>query len=179
MQQAAATTLTPDLDGTALPTALPSQRTTLTSTSAAPPQSQPQTQTQTSSSEPEPPYPTSFAAIVDLITRNIPVPGIEEIPTTVLDPGSSKIDKNPRRKKPWEKETETSTASPATEAAETEIPAKTEAGTETEARRADTAEEVRTTTESINVNGHKETGQGVVNILKPNAIPDSGLLSKD
>lgn len=31
----------------------------------------------------------------------------------------------------------------------------------------------------VDVNGHRETGTGVVNILKPNAVPDSGLLSKD
>ncbi|KAI1615376.1 hypothetical protein EDD36DRAFT_187561 [Exophiala viscosa] len=181
IQQAAPTTLSPDLDGTSLPAAAPAQPTTLTSTSAVPPQSQTQTQTQPPSSEPEPPYPTSFAAIIDLITRNVPIPGIEEIPTTILEPGSSKIDKNPRRKKPWEKDAETSTTSPAAEAAEvqTETPAQTEAGTETEVEPAATDEDVPTTAAMINVNGHKETGQGVVNILKPNAIPDSGLLSKD
>jgi hypothetical protein len=36
-----------------------------------------------------------------------------------------------------------------------------------------------TKTDTIDLNGHKETGQGVVNILKPNAVPDSGLLAKD
>ena len=35
------------------------------------------------------------------------------------------------------------------------------------------------TEDAIDVNGHRETGQGVVKILQPNAIPDSGLLSKD
>lgn len=54
----------------------------------------------------QPPYPTSFAAIVDLITRNVPVPGIEEIPDTVLEHGSSKVDHTPRRRKPWESSAE-------------------------------------------------------------------------
>ncbi|KAK4936779.1 hypothetical protein LTR10_022436 [Elasticomyces elasticus] len=141
-----------------------------------------QTQTQTSSSEPEPPYPTSFAAIVDLITRNIPIPGIEEIPTTVLEPGSSKIDKNPRRKKPWEKDASTTSPDAVEAEADTEIPAQAQSETEAErqTQTATVAEETPpTVAEAINVNGHKETGQGVVNILKPNAIPDSGLLSKD
>ena len=54
--------------------------------------------------EPPPPYPTSFAEIVDLITQNKPIPGIEEVPDTVLDLGSSKQDNAVRRKKPWEKD---------------------------------------------------------------------------
>ncbi|KIV86085.1 hypothetical protein PV11_01722 [Exophiala sideris] len=156
-----------------------------TSISAPPPlpaQPPPETQTQTSSSEPEPPYPTSFAAIVDLITRNIPIPGIEEIPTTVLEPGSSKIDKNPRRKKPWEKDA--STTSPDAVEAETDTEITAQAQSETEAEHqtqiATMAEETPpTAAEAINVNGLKETGQGVVNILKPNAIPDNGLLSRE
>ncbi|RMZ86985.1 hypothetical protein DV736_g5786, partial [Chaetothyriales sp. CBS 134916] len=52
----------------------------------------------------EPPYPSSFSAIIDLITSNKPVPGIEQIPDTVLEHGSSKVDRTPRRRKPWEKE---------------------------------------------------------------------------
>ena len=33
---------------------------------------------------PQPSYPTSFSHIVDLITRNQPIPGIETIPDIVL-----------------------------------------------------------------------------------------------
>ncbi|EXJ92266.1 hypothetical protein A1O3_00816 [Capronia epimyces CBS 606.96] len=117
-----------------------------------------------SSSDPDPPYPTSFAAIVDLITRNIPVPGIEEIPDTVLEPGSSKVDKTPRRKKPWEKDDAGNGGTPENAGAADQTPQLTQAVP---------------AAEGVDVNGHKETGQGVVNILKPNAIPDSGLLSKD
>jgi hypothetical protein len=51
-----------------------------------------------------PPYPASFEAIVDLITRNQPIPGIEEIPDTVLDASLSAPNQTVRRKKPWETE---------------------------------------------------------------------------
>ena len=49
-----------------------------------------------------PPYPTSFEHIVALITSNQSIPGIEEIPNTVLDRNLSKADNTARRKKPWE-----------------------------------------------------------------------------
>ena len=54
-------------------------------------------------SEPPAPYPTSFAHIVDLITSGKPVPGIKEIPPTVLEGQGTQASK-PRRKKPWEKD---------------------------------------------------------------------------
>ena len=77
----------------------------------------PQSSISAPSREQGPPYPTSFAEIVDLITRNVPVPGIEEIPDTVLEHGSSKVDHTPRRKKPWENDGEdVSAAIPATAA---------------------------------------------------------------
>ncbi|OAL37886.1 hypothetical protein AYO20_02719 [Fonsecaea nubica] len=124
----------------------------------------------------DPPYPTSFAAIVDLITRNIPVPGIEEIPPTVLEPGSSKIDKTPRRRKPWEKDADTSGSEEqpsqedgtSVQASDTQATTKSEEGREPESG-----------TEEVDINGHKMAGEGVVKILQPNAIPDSGLLSRD
>lgn len=50
----------------------------------------------------EPAYPSSFAHIVDLITNNMPIPGIEEIPDTVLS-GQDGPSKASRRRKPWEK----------------------------------------------------------------------------
>ena len=56
-----------------------------------------------SPSEPPAPYPTSFAHIVELITSGKPVPGIKEIPPTVLE-GQGTAASKPRRKKPWEKE---------------------------------------------------------------------------
>ncbi len=111
--------------------------------------------------EEPPPYPTSFAAIVDLITRNVPVPGIEEVPTTVLDHGSSKVDQTPRRKKPWEAQPEP--AGPLS----TELARPVEEHNNGVTQGEDT------------VNGHLTTGEGLVKILQPNAIPESGLLSKD
>ncbi|OKL57378.1 hypothetical protein UA08_07693 [Talaromyces atroroseus] len=51
----------------------------------------------------EPAYPTSFAHIVELITNNQPIPGIEEIPDTVLS-GHDEPSKAARRRKPWEKD---------------------------------------------------------------------------
>ncbi|KAI5818893.1 hypothetical protein BZA77DRAFT_305260 [Pyronema omphalodes] len=48
------------------------------------------------------PYPKSFAEMVELITLGKPIPGIKEIPDTVLDePENPGVQ---RRKKPWEKE---------------------------------------------------------------------------
>ncbi|KIW92852.1 uncharacterized protein Z519_06701 [Cladophialophora bantiana CBS 173.52] len=125
----------------------------------------------------DPPYPTSFAAIVDLITRNLPVPGIEEIPPTVLEPGSSKIDKTPRRKKPWEKDVD---ATPS-EKQQPEVKEVTplEAGDAQATNRSGQSDEARPEPEGIDINGHRPAGEGLVKILQPNAIPDSGLLKRD
>lgn len=38
-----------------------------------------------------------------MITRDQPIPGIEEIPDTVLEAGSSLPSATPQRTKPWEK----------------------------------------------------------------------------
>ena len=155
-------------------------------TEPRPPQTQSsQFQVTPTTSGPDPPYPTSFAAIVDLITRNQPVPGIEEIPPTVLDPGSSKIDKTPRRKKPWETdaaretgtETETETGRAASGDGET---GPVEADSSPPATRTNgtfSGQDAQDTT--IEFDTHRETGEGIVKILQPSAIPDSGLLSKD
>ena len=48
------------------------------------------------------PYPTSFAQIVDLIKSGRDVPGIKEIPDTVLA-GQGTTSSVAKRKKPWEK----------------------------------------------------------------------------
>lgn len=92
----------------AAPSILP-QNSTLPSSSppTAPTAATPPTGTQ-------PQYPTSFASVVDLITRNQPIPGIEEIPDTVLDASLSKPDKAPRRRKPWEEKCNTQVASAVT-----------------------------------------------------------------
>ncbi|OJD11498.1 hypothetical protein AJ78_07743 [Emergomyces pasteurianus Ep9510] len=49
----------------------------------------------------EPSYPTPFAHIVDLITNNQPIPGIQDIPDTLLT-GKDKPSVAARRRKPWE-----------------------------------------------------------------------------
>jgi hypothetical protein len=51
--------------------------------------------------EEKPPYPMSFNKIVDLITTGQPIPGIMEIPDTVLE-GQESQSSGPKRKKPWE-----------------------------------------------------------------------------
>ncbi|KAK0615526.1 Uncharacterized protein DIS24_g11733 [Lasiodiplodia hormozganensis] len=51
----------------------------------------------------EAPYPTSFAHIVELITSGQPIPGIKEIPDTVLE-GQGSASTASKRKKPWEKD---------------------------------------------------------------------------
>jgi hypothetical protein len=57
------------------------------------------------SKDAEPAYPSSFAHIVELITNNQPIPGIEEIPDTVLA-GHDEPSKAAKRRKPWEKDVE-------------------------------------------------------------------------
>ncbi|KAL5386597.1 hypothetical protein DPSP01_003965 [Paraphaeosphaeria sporulosa] len=53
--------------------------------------------------EPPAPYPTSFAHIVELVTTGQPIPGIKEIPDTLLTGQASRATQS-RRKKPWEKD---------------------------------------------------------------------------
>lgn len=53
--------------------------------------------------EDNPPYPTSFAEVVALITTGAPIPGIKEIPPTVLSEQATKPVASKRRK-PWEKD---------------------------------------------------------------------------
>lgn len=60
-------------------------------------ESKPQTTTSA-----EPTYPSSFAHIVELITTGQPVPGIQEIPDTVLT-GQEAPSTLEKRRKPWEK----------------------------------------------------------------------------
>ncbi|KAL2041723.1 hypothetical protein N7G274_005507 [Stereocaulon virgatum] len=55
------------------------------------------------SSEPPAPYPTSFSQIVELITHGQPIPGIKEVPDTVLQ-GQASHATTTKRKKPWEKD---------------------------------------------------------------------------
>ena len=54
-----------------------------------------------SSAEQAAPYPLSFNHIVDLITSGKPIPGIKEIPDTILD-GQASHTTQTKRKKPWE-----------------------------------------------------------------------------
>ncbi|KAL8789588.1 MAG: hypothetical protein Q9213_001024 [Squamulea squamosa] len=51
--------------------------------------------------QPAGPYPSSFGQIVDLITRGEPIPGIKEIPDTLLM-GQESAPSTAKRKKPWE-----------------------------------------------------------------------------
>jgi guanyl-specific ribonuclease Sa len=51
----------------------------------------------------EPAYPSSFAHIVELITTGQPIPGIQQIPDTILA-GYDTPSTKPKRRKPWEKE---------------------------------------------------------------------------
>ena len=150
-------------------TAIESPSATIATTVSSQPPSSSAPQTE------EPPYPTSFAQIVDLITRNLPIPGIEEIPTTVLEPGTSRIDKTPRRKKPWEKEE--NEAGEGQEEHGTQV-AQTPTTIDCENDGGESSN-IDQTTEAKSLNGHITSGEGVVKILQPNAIPDNGLLSKD
>lgn len=55
------------------------------------------------SEQPAAPYPSSFSQIVDLITKGEPIPGIKEIPNTLLL-GQDSAPSTAKRKKPWEKD---------------------------------------------------------------------------
>lgn len=57
------------------------------------------------SADPNPAYPTSFADIVALIQEGKPIPGIKDIPPTVLSDKATQPTAS-RRKKPWEKDYE-------------------------------------------------------------------------
>jgi len=56
-----------------------------------------------SPSEPSAPYPTSFSQMVDLITTGQPIPGLKEVPDTLLT-GQESQPSTAKRKKPWERE---------------------------------------------------------------------------
>lgn len=49
------------------------------------------------------PYPISFSQIVQLITSGAPIPGIKEVPDTVLE-GQASLPTRVKRRKPWEKD---------------------------------------------------------------------------
>lgn len=55
-----------------------------------------------SSANPPAPYPPTFSQIVDLISTGLPIPGIKDIPDTVLA-GQETQPSTAKRKKPWEK----------------------------------------------------------------------------
>ncbi|KAK5702988.1 hypothetical protein LTR97_003934 [Elasticomyces elasticus] len=50
------------------------------------------------------PKPASFAEICDMISEGKPIPGIKDIPDTILE-GQASDSRTTRRKKPWEKDT--------------------------------------------------------------------------
>ncbi|KAH7025450.1 hypothetical protein B0J12DRAFT_746219 [Macrophomina phaseolina] len=91
---------TPPLGSTAtFPAATNTTAPTSTPAAAAPPPPPSGQQQQ----QEEAPYPTSFAHIVELITTGQPIPGIKEIPDTVLE-GQGSASTASKRKKPWEKD---------------------------------------------------------------------------
>lgn len=53
--------------------------------------------------QPSAPYPSSFSQIVELITKGEPIPGIKEVPDTLLT-GQESAATIAKRKKPWEKD---------------------------------------------------------------------------
>ena len=59
-------------------------------------------ETSANSNEPPAPYPNTFSQIVELISSGQPIPGIKEVPNTVLEGQASRAVAGKRRK-PWEK----------------------------------------------------------------------------
>lgn len=58
----------------------------------------------------EAPKPASFAEICELIAKGKPIPGIKDIPDTILE-GQASESQTEKRKKPWEKDSEANTPS--------------------------------------------------------------------
>lgn len=184
---------------TALPPPDPSTTPALTTPAQTQPTSNSTSNTQSQAPpqpQPPPPYPTSFAEIVDLITNNKPIPGIEEIPTTVLELGSSKRDTATRRRKPWEKDTETDadvdtdTAAPTTQSIpyESELNATTGVdGKEREERERDADAAARgfdgddssRPARMSEMSRYRRKDEGLLRLLRPDAVPDSGLIAKE
>lgn len=52
------------------------------------------------------PYSSNYEQLVDLIVNNKPVPGIKQIPKTLLDPETADESSLQPRRKPWEKKEE-------------------------------------------------------------------------
>ncbi|KAK2871609.1 hypothetical protein FQN49_003012 [Arthroderma sp. PD_2] len=75
------------------------------STTAPESTSTPTAQDVSKSGEEQPAYPSSFARIVELITTGQPIPGIQQIPDTVLT-GQETVSTAQRRRKPWETDRE-------------------------------------------------------------------------
>ncbi|EEP79228.1 predicted protein [Uncinocarpus reesii 1704] len=65
-----------------------------------------QPQATSTTTQEQPAYPASFAHIVELITTGQPIPGIQQIPDTILT-GQDAPSTAERRRKPWEKLEET------------------------------------------------------------------------
>lgn len=91
------------------PTPTPTSTTTTNNTSSPQPDLTPLLPPPSSNSEVAPPpapapYPTSFSAIVELISSGKPIQGIKEIPKTVLEGQGSLVTVKTPRKKPWEKQ---------------------------------------------------------------------------
>ncbi|KAI4258158.1 MAG: hypothetical protein LQ352_001315 [Teloschistes flavicans] len=61
------------------------------------------TVSQQSERQPSAPFPSSFSQIVDLITKGEPIPGIKEIPDTLLT-GQESAPIEAKRMKPWERD---------------------------------------------------------------------------
>ena len=59
--------------------------------------------------EEEEEYSSNYQEIVDMIVNNKPIPGIKQIPKTVLDPTTASESVLQQRRKPWETESETAT----------------------------------------------------------------------
>ncbi|KAK7533919.1 uncharacterized protein J3D65DRAFT_631794 [Phyllosticta citribraziliensis] len=72
------------------------------------------------------PYPTSFAHIVELITTGQPIPGIKEIPDTVLE-GQGTTPAAAKRRKPWERSEDATAGAAAAAAAGSESASRPDA----------------------------------------------------
>ncbi|TVY90665.1 hypothetical protein LAWI1_G001411 [Lachnellula willkommii] len=84
----------------------PTQTTQPTTSENLPPSStEDMSITKTPPSQPngDAPYPPTFKQIVELIQSGAPIPGIMDIPDTVLT-GQGSTPQAPKRRKPWEKE---------------------------------------------------------------------------
>ncbi|KAK3191335.1 hypothetical protein K4F52_002545 [Lecanicillium sp. MT-2017a] len=93
-----------------------------------------------SSSGGEPAYPMAFAEMIKLLQEGKPVPGIKQIPNTVIrDPAVKPVGSRTAPKKPWERDSPAASSTFTTDSLDTEFPPVDTSSAEAQAPEGETA----------------------------------------